>query len=319
MVGAMFDAAFLVEHARAVPIGNVAARLGLQLKRQGRELVGPCPECGGRDRFAIHTIKQVWNCRGCVRGGDVIDLVQHIDRCSFQEAITTLAGRVRERGRGRDDLLNDEDRYQRASARDFRRAHDVAARIWEQASPLGPEATGYFERRGIDLDAVPAQGGLRWHPRCPWEKGTKPCVIGRYTSAIGNEPRGIWRRPLDGGKPKALGPTGGCVIRLWPDDAVDLDLVLGEGVETTLAAATRVEHRGTLMQPAWAAGSAGNMSGFLVLPGVEALTLLIDNDRSGAGQRAGEECMARWEAAGCEVTSLTPAIPEADFNDVVIK
>jgi hypothetical protein len=32
----------------------------------------------------------------------------------------------------------------------------------------------------------------------------------------------------------------GCVIRLWPDDMVELGLVLGEGVETTLAAATRI-------------------------------------------------------------------------------
>ena len=44
--------------------------------------------------------------------------------------------------------------------------------------------------------------------------------------------------------------------------------MLGEGVETTLAAATRIEHRGTLLQPAWAAGSAGNMAKFPVLTGI---------------------------------------------------
>src|SRR5262249_48882181 len=154
-------------------------------------------------------------------------------------------------------------------------------------------------------DAVPNYGGLRWHPRCPFDGGTKPCVLARYTTTLGNKPLGIWRRPIDGAKPRALGPTAGCVIRLWHDDAVEHGLVLGEGVETTLAAATRIEHRGTLLQPAWAAGSAGNIAKFPVLAGVEALTLLIDNDESGAGQSAGEECRVRWEAAGAEVTRLT--------------
>ena len=61
-----------------VPMADAVARLGLQLKRQGRELVGPCPRCGGRDRFAINLGKQVWNCRGCSRGGDAIGLVRHV-------------------------------------------------------------------------------------------------------------------------------------------------------------------------------------------------------------------------------------------------
>jgi hypothetical protein len=96
-------------------------------------------------------------------------------------------------------------------------------------------------------------------------------------------------------------------------------LVLGEGVETTLAAATRIEHRGTLLQPAWAAGFAGNLANFPVLSGIEGLTLLIDNDANGAGQRAGEECRARWEAAGDEVTLLTPVISGEDFNNLVLR
>jgi hypothetical protein len=144
-------------------------------------------------------------------------------------------------------------------------------------------------------------------------------VVGRYKTAVGNEPRGVWRRPITGEKPKALGPTAGCVIQLWPHDAVELGLVLGEGVETTLAAATRLEHRGTLLQPAWAAGCAGNMAKFPVLSGIECLTLLVDNDESGAGQRAADECAARWETAGCEVILLTPPISGSDFNNLVIK
>ena len=233
---------FYSEHNPAfrAPITDVVARFGLRLKRQGRELVGPCPVCGGNDRFAVHPTKGVWNCRHCVRGGDAIALLRHVEGCSFREAVAALGGVDSARGRRAPTL----------SAANDDRTLSVAVRIWDQAVALGPEAIAYFEGRGIDIDAVPEQGGLRL--ACPMSVGKQheACVVGRYTTATGNEPRGLWRRPIDGGKPKALGPTAGCVIRLWPDDAVDVGLVLGEGVETSLAAATRIEHRGTLLQPA---------------------------------------------------------------------
>src|SRR5262249_59749269 len=78
--------------AKAVPIESELARRGHPLKRAGRELVGPCPVCGGRDRFAVHTGKRIWNCRVCAKGGDVIDLVKHIDGSTTTEAVRTLTG-----------------------------------------------------------------------------------------------------------------------------------------------------------------------------------------------------------------------------------
>ena len=295
-------------HTPDLPIEAVVAKFGLKLRQQGRELVGPCPRCGGRDRFAVNPSKQLWNCRGCGRGGDALDLVRHVDGCSYREAVRAFEGeRVGRRVAPMARVIDDD-----------RRSLDFAEQIWGQTTELTPPAMAYFERRGIPIDGVPDQGGLRWHPNSPWESGTKPCIIGRYTTAIGNEPRGIWRRPIDRSKPKAIGPTSGCVIRLWPDDAVEQAIVLGEGIETTLAAATRIEHRGTLLQPAWAAGSAGNMAKFPVLCGVNSLTLLVDNDESGAGQRAADECAAQWETGGREVTLLTPNISNADFNNLVL-
>jgi hypothetical protein len=108
------------------------------------------------------------------------------------------------------------------------------------------------------------------------------------------------------------------VIRLWPDTDVSTGLVLGEGIETTLAAATRIEHHGTLLRPAWAAGSAGNIAGFPVLAGIDALTILIDHDVSGTGQRAAETCTQCWLDAGREVIRLMPDALGADFNDLVV-
>jgi hypothetical protein len=113
------------------------------------------------------------------------------------------------------------------------------------------------------------------------------------------------------------GPIKGCVIRLWPDEWVTLGLVLGEGIETVLAAATRIEYRGTLLQPAWAAGNANNLEEFPILSGIEALTVLVDHDKNGRGQRATAECARRWTAAGREVIQLIPRIPGRDFADMV--
>ena len=78
--------------ARSVPIEEVIASRGHRLRRCGGELIGPCPVCGGRDRFAVNPKKAVWNCRGCGKGGDVIHLVRHLDGCGFNDAIEQLTG-----------------------------------------------------------------------------------------------------------------------------------------------------------------------------------------------------------------------------------
>jgi phage/plasmid primase-like uncharacterized protein len=67
--------------ARAVRIEDEIARRGVRLRGKV-ERVGPCPVCGGTDRFSINTRKQVFNCRG-FGGGDVIAMVQHLDGCTF--------------------------------------------------------------------------------------------------------------------------------------------------------------------------------------------------------------------------------------------
>ena len=87
------------KQARAIPIMNEIVRRGVELKREGKEFIGPCPLCGGHDRFAVNIKKEVWNCRGCGVGGDVIELVQHLDGVEFIEACTTLAGPPPQNGR----------------------------------------------------------------------------------------------------------------------------------------------------------------------------------------------------------------------------
>jgi predicted DNA-binding protein (UPF0251 family) len=87
--------------ARAVSIQNEIERRGVKL-RGHTERYGPCPKCGGDDRFSINVAKQLFNCRGCNVGGDVIALVEHLDDCDFIAACTTLTGEPPPKANGKD-------------------------------------------------------------------------------------------------------------------------------------------------------------------------------------------------------------------------
>jgi hypothetical protein len=106
----------------------------------------------------------------------------------------------------------------------------------------------------------------------------------------------------------------GGAVKLWP---ASTQLIVGEGIETTLAAATRISHRGAPLRPAWSAVSAGALARLPVIPGVEQLIVLVDHDRNGQGQAAAARCAERWSRAGRSVTRLKPKQPGSDFNDLI--
>jgi putative DNA primase/helicase len=185
-----------------------------------------------------------------------------------------------------------------------------ALRIWREAMPItGTLAERYLQGRKLPLDV----DGLRFHPYCPFGSDRLPCVVALYRDIITNEPKAIHRTALtpDGEKidRKALGPKAGCAIKLTPDDAVATGLTIAEGIETALAGMALG------FRPAWALGDAGEIAKFPVLPGVECLSILVDNDH--AGQNAALECSKRWTAAGREVFRVVPIARGQDMADVV--
>jgi hypothetical protein len=90
-----------LERARGVDLLALVGR-DTQLNRiagtHGGEWAGPCPFCGGVDRFHVNPHKPPWGkwyCRQCApQGGDAIDYVQRRARLSFQEAVSFLAGQT---------------------------------------------------------------------------------------------------------------------------------------------------------------------------------------------------------------------------------
>jgi hypothetical protein len=84
-----------VAKARAADIlAEARARLTLKSARGGAELVGPCPKCGGTDRFVVTSTakKKLFRCRGCDKSGDVIDLIMFLDGCTVERAIEIITG-----------------------------------------------------------------------------------------------------------------------------------------------------------------------------------------------------------------------------------
>ncbi len=100
-------------------------------------------------------------------------------------------------------------------------------------------------------------------------------------------------------------PKQGGVIRLVPDAEVTMGLGIAEGLETALSAMAAG------FAPVWSCIDAGNLAAFPVLPGIEALTVFVDNDP--AGLAAFKQVATRWRLAGREVLHFIP--PKGDVND----
>ena len=143
-------------------------------------------------------------------------------------------------------------------------------------------------------------------------------MLALMTDPLTAEPTGVHvtylapggRGKAGGGRPKVmLGRAG--VVRLVEDAEVTTGLGLSEGVENALAV---MQHSG--WSPVWAAGSAGGIASFPVLPGIEALTIFADADDGGTSVEAARRCALRWRRAGRRVWLVLPR-PGEDFNDML--
>ena len=132
---------------------------------------------------------------------------------------------------------------------------------------------------------------------------------------VTDEPTGIHRIALTSDAHKierwSLGKVG--AVKLWPAGP---QLVVGEGIETVLAAATRIPYEDAPLRPAWALGSSGPLGYLPVIPGVERLIILVDHDE--VGITAALTCTERWTRAKRTVVRLMPDEAGADFNDLVL-
>jgi DNA polymerase len=266
----------------------------------------PNPSCS---IYADH-----FHCHGCGAHGTRLDWLIEVEGLTRDEAFNVLqdwTGPVTTVA------------WERAGAEARRRR---ALAIWGEATPLrGTLGERYLaETRGVELGRLPPaiDEVLRFHRHCPFGTSFHPCLVALMRDPATDAPVGIHRIALaeaNGAVTKierrALGGMG--VVKLWPVNG-DQRLTVGEGLETVLAAATRMSFEGRPLTPAWAAIHTHGVASLPVVDGVARLIQLIDHDENNAGQGAAEASRQRWQGEGRAVMPLMPPKPGWDWNDVVL-
>ncbi len=261
---------------------------------------GPCPMCGGKDRFRFDDKegRGTYFCSGC-GAGDGVQLAMGSTGLSFRDVaaeVERIAGTVRP-----------------ATTRTERTDDDKLSalrRVFRESRPIerGDEACRYLAGRGLRLYDLPES--IRLHPGMPYRDGgavlgTFPTMLATVTDAAGRALSMHRTFIQDGTKapvpaPKKLMqglPLSGAAIRLTP---VSRSLGIAEGVETALAASELFE------VPVWSCLSTSGIEAFDPPEGVEHVIVFADNDANFAGQAAAYRAAHRLAIKGYEVEVCIP-------------
>lgn len=222
-----------VDKARSMKIEEVASILGIRMPARG-EYAGPCPNCGGTDRFSINPRKQVFNCRGAGSGGagDAIQMVMHCQGLEFVPACEFINN---EPPPQRDSTVKErdpaiererkEERRDESAMKEKQELSELAKTIqrvtgfFNSGVPIeGYVPVDYFEGRGID-HWIMDPGELRFLKRCEYRGfqdrdaeeqivlGEFPCILAACRNAAG-EIQAVHRTYLDARQPIKLKPPG---------------------------------------------------------------------------------------------------------------
>lgn len=294
-----------------VTLSALARAYGGEAYAGGRRAVVPAPGHSAADRSA-----SLW-----LRDGRVI--VKSFGGADWREVLDDL----RERG-----WIDAENRLLDGSGAPGSPAVDrpvevsrtervaAAARLWAGASAIeaGSVAARHLARRGVDV-AVADTDALRTLAAAPAavyrDAGPyRPALLAAVRTAAGDltaveityldaagRRSGLARPPR---KVVGVMPPG-CAVRLC--DVFD-DMVVGEGVFTTLSAMRRFG------RPGWALLSTSNLRRWRAPAGVR--RVLIAADRGTDGERSAGKLWCNLQAAGVEVRIALPPEGIGDWNDL---
>jgi putative DNA primase/helicase len=273
---------------------GILPQLGISPKLL-RNRHGPCPMCGGKDRFRFDDRegKGTWICNRC-GSGDGAELVKRVKGVQFKEAakmVEAVAGAVANRPIPVQNVV------------------DMAKlnRVWNEAKPITLEddvGQYLYKRCGID----------RNFPHClrVWKRSTMLALV---TDAWGN-PASLQRIRVgsDGRSTSKMLMAGklpeGASIKLHrPNPQV---LGIAEGIETALSASALFD---VPDMPVWAAISAPLLKKWRPPRGTQKVIIFGDNDRNFTGQEAAYS-LARALSDDLEVQVKIPTMPGQDWNDV---
>jgi putative DNA primase/helicase len=269
---------------------------------------GPCPMCGGTDRFRWDDKagSGSFYCNQCGAGSGV-DLVMKFKGMSFIEAKRLIeehlpsAVLVVPKAKRSENI-------------------DRLESVWRSALPLKGDdpASWYLARRGLSHEGV---ASIRWLAKFPYyhddkSKTEHPAMLAlfvgpdrakhtiQYTYLDSNG------RKAEVPKPRKLAPAQiphGGAVRLAPSADT---MGIAEGVETAMAAAKLFEI------PVWSALSAGGMLKWQPPPTARNIVVFGDNDANATGQAAAWSLAHRLNVEGLHVEVRIPDL-EGDWNDVL--
>ncbi len=285
---------------------------------------GPCPACGGTDRFRFDDRNGdgTYHCNQC-GAGDGLKLLSLTTGKSYNELLPVL----------RTFKPVFDAKVRQPVKREKTESPEAASRRLKETWGRGVAITGgdtadrYLKARGIVLGSYP--DCLRLVPELEyWEKretkftktGVYPAMLSRVENLLG-ELVSVHRTYLDlkAGKAKVpepkklmkvIGTINGAAIRLYPVGEV---LAIAEGIETALAV--------HLMSglPVWATVTANGMETLEVPETVKELVIAADNDASETGLRSAEQLAKRQTRNGIKCKIIMPDVVGTDWADELMK
>jgi putative DNA primase/helicase len=277
---------------------SIHAAIGIPPEFLNPKRNGPCPMCGGNDRWrwTDKDGKGGWVCNQCGRGYGV-DLVKIWLKCDFPAAVTAIREVLGQATEGPIDTRTDADKI--AAMR----------KLWSNSSPIdvsGPVAA-YLSSRGIMMPKYPSclRQALGTRNRAMMLSqiiGADGKAINIQRTFLDNEGTKTGRAMMPGDC-----PHGSCV-RLARADKI---MGIAEGVETALSAS--IIHG----IPVWSAISDGGLAAFRPPNIVKELWIFGDNDESFAGQAA-TFALAKALYRKVVVRIMLPPKMGQDWNDVLL-
>lgn len=296
---------------------------------------GPCPVCGGKDRFRF-TDRDGRGCFICNAhrpdGGDGFHLLADWLRCDFMGAVRYVAdylggAAVASHAPDPAELARRKAMEEAEQQRQWAKARARNAALWQEAVPAVADSPvgRYLAGRGLALTQYPK--ALRCHPALPyWQSTTgQPVRLGEFPAMLAaiQSPTGeaialhkTWLT-ADGHKAavpsvkKWGSPSGhsiGAVVRLFTPDT---RLAIAEGIETALAV-----HCANGL-PVWAGLSTHGVAHAVIPASVAEVFIFADHDANGAGEHAAEILAGRLIAEGRSVRVLMPEAAGRDWLDVL--
>lgn len=260
-----------VDQARQKTVVQAYEMLGgLPLTKTSEGYEGPCPVCGGKDRFSIATKKNVFNCRQCSEGGNVIDLVKFAQGVDFIDAVKFITGEAPpDARRGYDGPMPDDTSMRERRAEERARRDDEekarlkkqaestasAKELFDRAKPFKASlADKYLRSRSIALTDDQAFD-LRFMPLLEYKGladndakeettlGSFPAMLAAIRGQDGTF-MGVHRTYLDpkgNGKLRPPGSSRNIAKKVWGVQkgghirlgAIVPNMVIGEGIEST--------------------------------------------------------------------------------------